>query len=165
MRRSDEYEKALQIATSAHNGQKCWYGEDYITHPVTVSGLCKTERGKIAALLHDVVEDTHVTLDDLRAAGIGEDVVVAVDRLTKRKEEKTEDYHKRVTSSDIAIEVKFADMRHNSDMSRIPPENHDLAVATNKKYRDRAEQLMLLIGNERAKELMTEETYEWFKGP
>ena len=80
-----EYEKALLIATKAHEGQKSKNGEDYILHPITVSIYCITERGKIAALLHDVVEDTDVTLEDLRREGFGEDILNAVDCVSKRE--------------------------------------------------------------------------------
>jgi (p)ppGpp synthase/HD superfamily hydrolase len=164
MSHSDEYEQAMRIAVKAHEGQKDWYGGDYVNHPMTVSSYCKTERGRIAALLHDVIEDTSVTADDLRLAGIGEDVVHAVICLTKLSGESIDDYHKRVIKSDMATEVKFADMRHNSDKSRFPPEDHIKAENTHKKYFGRASELMILIGNERAKELMTSETYEWFTG-
>lgn len=116
----DELSTALQIAAKAHAGQKDKAGADYIKHPLAVSEKCRSPRAKIAALLHDVVEDSDVTLDDLRAAGIGGDVIAAVDCLTKRKGEKLDDYLDRVASDDIAIEVKFADMLHNADVLRFP---------------------------------------------
>ena len=158
-----EFEKALEIAREAHEGQKDMSGRDYILHPIAVSEFCVTERGKIAALLHDVVEDTAVTLDDLRAAGFGEDIVTAVDCISKRKGEELPDYLGRVALSDIATEVKFADMRHNG--TRWPADRPKKEVKKNfKKYNGRAKQLFILVGAERAAEAMSKETYEWVTG-
>ncbi|MCL2031867.1 MAG: HD domain-containing protein [Methanomassiliicoccaceae archaeon] len=158
-----EYEKALRIATEAHEGQKDKSGNDYILHPVAVSGYCRTAGGKIAALLHDVVEDTHVTLGDLRAAGFSEEIVTAVDCVSKRKGEDIGDYLKRVASSDIAAEVKFADMRHNG-MRWSADRPKEEAEANYQKYNGRSRQLLLMVGEERAAGLMTEETYGWVTG-
>ncbi|MCL2147866.1 MAG: HD domain-containing protein [Methanomassiliicoccaceae archaeon] len=158
-----EYEKALRIATEAHEGQKDKSGMDYILHPIAVSGYCVTPAGRIAALLHDVVEDTHVTLGDLRAAGFSEDIVTAVDCVSKREGEAVGDYLARVATSDIAAEVKFADMRHNG--TRWPagrPEGE--AEANYHKYNSRARTLLRLVGPERAARLMTAGTYEWVAG-
>jgi (p)ppGpp synthase/HD superfamily hydrolase len=158
-----EYEKALRIATKAHDGQVSMTGEDYIMHPITVSGYCFTERAKIAALLHDVVEDTDVTLDDLRKAGFAEDIVTAVDCVSKRDGEERKDYFVRVASDDIALEVKFADMRHNG--SRWPADRPKEEAEWNfNKYHKRARKLLKMVGEERAKRSMTEETYKWVTG-
>jgi len=142
----DELAIALQIAIKAHAGQKDKVGMDYIWHPVTVALYCRSARGKIAALLHDVVEDTPLALADLRAAGIGEDILAAVDRLTKRKGETVDEYYKRVAANDIATEVKFADMRHNSDVSRFPLDRQDEAAANALKYQQRTQKLRRLTG-------------------
>ncbi|MDR0309579.1 MAG: HD domain-containing protein [Candidatus Methanoplasma sp.] len=159
-----DYEKALHIAVKAHDGQKDMSGNNYVLHPIAVSGYCMTERAKIAALLHDVVEDTDVTLDDLREAGFGDDIVTAVDCVSKRDGEETIDYLKRVATDDIATEVKFADMRHNG--MRWPAGRPKKEAKKNfKKYNRRAKQLLLLVGEERAKRAMSEETYEWVTVP
>jgi hypothetical protein len=158
----EETAKAMRIAAEAHKGQKDWYGGRYIVHPLTVSAYCVTERGAVAALLHDVVEDTNVTLDDLRAEGISEDVVIAVDCLTERKDEEITDYLKRVATNDIAVEVKFADMRDNSDKNRFPQGDEEKAERTFRKYTERAKELFLLVGEERAKRLMDHKIYEYF---
>jgi len=157
---TDELSVATQIATKAHEGQKDKVGVDYILHPLTVSSYCKTERGKIAAVLHDVVEDTDVTLDDLRAAGIGEDVVAAVDCLTWRSGEALEDYFCRIVPNDIAVEVKFADMRHNGDAARWPDDMRDRAVKGTKKYEERIRRLFQSVGSERVAGLLSKETYD-----
>ena len=155
-----EYEKALEIATKAHSGQKRITGEDYIMHPITVSGFCITNKGRITALLHDVVEDTDVTLGDLRAAGFGEDILFAVDCISKREDEETDDYLGRVEASDIAVEVKFADMRHNG--STWPSDWPKKKGKKNfKKYNGRAGKLLLMVGMERAERLTSKETFEW----
>jgi len=160
----EEFEKALQIATEAHRGQKDMSGGDYILHPIAVSEFCITERGKIAALLHDVVEDTDVTLGDLRAAGFDEDIVMAVDCVSKRIGEELSDYLERVAKSDISTEVKFADMRHNG--SRWPAGRPKKEARKNfEKYNGRAKRLLLLVGEERARRVTSEETYEWVTRP
>jgi len=112
-----QYELALQIAGEAHCGQKDKNGADYILHPIYVSDMCESENAKIVALLHDVIEDTRVTLDDLRNEGFDEDVVLAVDCLTKRNGESNREYLSRVSKNEIATEVKFADIKHNIDRS------------------------------------------------
>lgn len=79
------YEKALQIATGAHEGQRDKGGHPYIGHPLAVAGKLAKPEEKVTALLHDVVEDTEVTLEDLRKE-FPEMIVTAVDLLTKKKE-------------------------------------------------------------------------------
>ncbi|AIZ56970.1 bifunctional (p)ppGpp synthetase II/ guanosine-3',5'-bis pyrophosphate 3'-pyrophosphohydrolase [Candidatus Methanoplasma termitum] len=160
---NEEYEKALNIATKAHEGQKDMSGNDYIHHPIAVSGFCITEKGKIVGLLHDVVEDTSVTLDDLLAEGYDKDIIMAVDCVSKREGEKKSDYLKRVATSDIATEVKFADMRHNS--MRWPEDRpKEEAYANYQKYHGRAQKLVRLAGKERAKRLMSKDTLDWVNG-
>ena len=142
----NELSIALQLAARAHDGQKRRSGEDYIWHPIAVAQFCKTERASIAALLHDVVEDTDTTLEDLRDAGIGEDVIAAVDCLTKRPDEAVEDYLRRVASNEIAVEVKLADMRHNSGKSRFSTDRKEEAEANARKYAARKRLLLKILG-------------------
>lgn len=105
---------AKEIATRAHAGQKRWGGEPYITHPDNVAHYVKQFRDEyiIVAWLHDVVEDTTVTLDDLRK-DFSDEVVNAVDAITKRDYETYARYIERVAENDIAREVKIADIKHN----------------------------------------------------
>jgi len=158
-----EYEIALNIATKAHEGQTDKSGIDYIEHPLTVSSYCASERAKIAALLHDVVEDSSVTLEDLLAAGIGADVIEAVDCLTKREGETLDEYFRRVAASDIAVEVKFADMRHNSDTSRWKEKTGVAAITNYKKYAQRIEKLHNMTGDGRLWEILSGEFMEWLR--
>jgi (p)ppGpp synthase/HD superfamily hydrolase len=77
--------KAIGIAIDAHKGLKDKVGKPYITHIMRVMERCKTEEEKIVAALHDVVEDTSITIDDLRKAGFSEKVLAAVAAITKNK--------------------------------------------------------------------------------
>ena len=103
-------EKALKIATQAHKGQKDKAGKEYIYHPITVAANVETDEEKIVALLHDVIEDTKITLDDLKCYGVGENELTAIELLTKTDDE---DYNR------LARNVKIADLRHNSDLTRL----------------------------------------------
>ena len=112
-------EKAIEISTKAHKGQKDKAGKDYINHPMTVAAMVNEDNEKIVAYLHDVVEDTNVTLADLKEVGFDNDVIEAIDAITKRDGENYDDYIYRVSNNKIAKQVKMADMTHNSDISRF----------------------------------------------
>lgn len=114
------YEKALSTAELAHAGQLDKGGNPYILHPLAVAGKVDGPREKIVALLHDVVEDTTVTLEQL-AREFPEEIVEAVDRLTKKKGPgySQEEYLRKIKENEIARKVKLADLEHNMDMSRI----------------------------------------------
>jgi len=111
---------AMQIAENAHANQIDKAGQPYINHPIAVANKLNGEIEKIVALLHDVVEDSATTLEDIRKAGFDEYVVKALDCITKRKGESYDDYLLRVKNNDIAKMVKLADLSHNMDMSRLP---------------------------------------------
>ena len=111
--------KAFVLAYMAHRGQKDKAGKPYILHPVNVAKRVKGKERKIVALLHDIVEDTEITLDKLEKMGFGDEIVEAVKAITKIKGENYEDYLKRVKNNDIAKDVKLADLAHNSDLNRL----------------------------------------------
>lgn len=111
---------ALCIAQQAHEGQTDKAGQPYINHPMHVAAAVESDEEKAVALLHDVVEDSNITLDDLRTQGLPEAVVDAVGAMTKRDGEDYVCYLRRVKDNPIARVVKIADMEHNSDLSRIP---------------------------------------------
>ena len=126
-------EDAIALAARAHAGQRDKAGAPYILHPLRVMLRLADEAGRIAAVLHDVVEDTAWTLDALRGEGYSEEVVAAVDALTKRPEEedaagdspgrKAERYEaflRRVAGNPLARRVKIADLQDNGDLARIP---------------------------------------------
>lgn len=112
-------ERAIRIAKTAHEGQVDKAGMPYFLHPMKVMSQVKTEDEKIVAVLHDVVEDTAVTLDDLRREGFAESLIEAVDALTKRPGESRMDAARRLRPNLIARAVKIADVRHNLDPSRL----------------------------------------------
>ncbi len=111
-------EKALQIAAKAHEGQKDKEGQPYILHPLRVMAAVEGEAARIAAILHDVVEDSEVIEDDLRQAGFGESVVAAVRCLTHVKDEPYADYVIRCKANGVARRVKLADLEDNARPTR-----------------------------------------------
>ena len=113
------YEKALKLVKTAHAGQTDKGGIAYINHLLTVAGGVSGETEKTVALLHDIIEDTPTTLDGLRKQGFPDEVIAAVDCLTKRKGEPYEGYISRVKSNPCATRVKLADLRHNMDTGRL----------------------------------------------
>lgn len=113
------YQQALAIAKDAHKGQVDKAGVDYIQHPLFVASLVEGELAKTVALLHDVVEDSDWTLEDLRKEGLPEEVVQAVGIITKKRNENYEEYILRVKQNPLARQVKLADLKHNSDLSRL----------------------------------------------
>ena len=104
---------ARYIAAEAHAGSTRWDGQPYITHPAAVAGALDDPSAIAVAWLHDVVEDTWLTLGDLESFGIPRDVVEAVDAMTRRDGERYTDYIARVRENPIARRVKIADIRHN----------------------------------------------------
>lgn len=116
-------EAADRLAEELHEGQLTRLGEPYIEHPRAVARLTAVFGGslhqQLAALLHDVVEDTACTLDDLRALGTPEPVVAMVEALTWLPHESLDDYLDRVLRVPDAVLVKRADLAHNSDPARL----------------------------------------------
>ncbi|WP_156757738.1 HD domain-containing protein [Actinokineospora pegani] len=112
-------EDAVRIAHRAHRGQVDKAGRAYIAHPLRVMAAVDGAHEKMAAVLHDVVEDTGVTLDDLRAAGCPEPVLAAVDAISKRPGEEHPDYLARVAADPLALVVKRADIADNSSPARL----------------------------------------------
>jgi (p)ppGpp synthase/HD superfamily hydrolase len=120
-------EDAVALAVEAHRGQKEKAGEPYILHVLRVVFRLDTEHERMAAALHDVVEDTAYTLDDLRLRGYPEPVVEAVDALTRRDDETYEQFVERAGANRIARRVKLADLEDNMDIRRLPQvTEHDL---------------------------------------
>lgn len=115
-------EETLAFAASKHAGVLDKGGQPYILHPIRVMLRVKTEDQRNIALLHDVVEDCGVTLDELRAMGYSEHIVTCVDALTKREHEE-EDYDlfidRVMLAHEDAREVKLADIEDNSDAGRL----------------------------------------------
>lgn len=112
-------EKAIEIAARAHAGQIDKAGAPYVFHPLRLMLAVTGQNERMAAVLHDVVEDTAVTLDDLRSAGFPPEVIEAVDILTKREGESRLDAAVRASRNPVARVVKLADVEDNMDLRRI----------------------------------------------
>ena len=110
---------AVSIAAQAHRGQKDKFGAPYLLHPLRMMLRMKSEAEMIAAVLHDVVEDSDWTLGQLRDRGFSEDVLQAVDCLTRRNGESYEDLIQRAQLNPIARQVKIADLEDNMNIQRI----------------------------------------------
>lgn len=119
---------AEEIARRAHAGQVDKAGVPYAHHPAWVAAHVEGDDAKAAAWLHDVLEDTDLTADDLRREGVPELVVRTVEVLTHAEGESYQEYLGRVARNPLAVRVKLADLAHNSDLSRIPqPTERDYA--------------------------------------
>ena len=110
---------ALSIARRAHEGQLDKAGVDYIEHPIYVASQVDTEEEKAVALLHDVLEDSPITAEELLIAGLPEEIVTAVKVLTKKPMQDYQVYLETVKKNSLARVVKLADLKHNSDLSRL----------------------------------------------
>ena len=110
---------ALEIAADAHSGQKDKGENAYINHPLKVASMLDSEEEKVVALLHDVIEDSAYTLEDLREVGIPKHLLEAIDLLTKKEGVSYDDYLKGVKGNKLARVVKIADLFHNSDLKRL----------------------------------------------
>lgn len=120
--------KAILIAAKAHDGQTDKGGNPYILHPARLATKTSSEEEAIVAILHDVVEDSDITLFDLKNAGFSIDIIEALDCLTKRADESYEGFIKRIKLNPLATKVKLLDLEDNSDVSRIPnPSEKDYA--------------------------------------
>ncbi len=111
--------RALQLAYQAHHGQTDKSGLPYIHHPLHLAEQMPDEISTIVALLHDVLEDTSMTAEDLLHAGIPAAAVETIRHLTHRPEIPYLDYIRALRSDPIAVRVKLADLAHNSDLSRL----------------------------------------------
>lgn len=112
-------DKALEIAKAAHEGQVDVGGAEYINHPIEVAEHCEDEDAKIVALLHDVIEDSKVTLDDLRSQGFKDEIIEAIDIISGRSGIGYDEYLQSIKDNDLARVVKIQDLIHNSDLSRL----------------------------------------------
>lgn len=115
----EDYIFAYELAKRAHSGQVDKAGADYINHPVAVSDRVYPEKEKTVALLHDVVEDTGITIECLRTL-FDDEIADAVECLTRKSGESYNAYIQRVAQSPIARHVKIADLSHNMELSRLP---------------------------------------------
>ncbi|MDY5955668.1 MAG: HD domain-containing protein [Frisingicoccus sp.] len=132
--------KALCIAYKAHEGQVDKTGVPYIFHPFHLAESMTDENSTIVALLHDVIEDTDWTIDDLEKEGFNEDILTALKLMTHNPAEPYMDYISRLSTCPVARQVKLADLYHNSDQTRV--ENPDEKMLKRWEKYDRAIQLL-----------------------
>ena len=109
--------KAMKIAYAAHHGQTDYNGIPYIYHPIHLAEQMEDEASCCAALLHDVVEDTNVTMEDLEQE-FPEEVIAVLRLLTHEKDVPYFDYVRNIKSNPVAVKIKLADIAHNSDQTR-----------------------------------------------
>lgn len=114
-----QIEQAIFLALKAHKGQVDKAGAPYILHPLRVMLSLSDEKEMIAAVLHDIVEDTDFTLEDLRNEGFPEEIILAVDCLTRKQDETYDDFITRASKNVISKSVKLADLKDNMNLSRI----------------------------------------------
>lgn len=110
---------AMKLAYEKHHGQVDKSGLPYIHHPLHLAEQMNTEEACIVALLHDVIEDTNTTFEDLEAFSFGEEIIDALKLLTRNKDEDYFVYVERISKNPIAKQVKIADLMHNSDPTRL----------------------------------------------
>ena len=113
-------DRAIELAKQHHEGQTDKAGKPYIEHPLRVMNQVESEEEKIVAVLHDIVEDTDISLDDLRSEGFSEEVVSAVECLTKQDGENYDSYIERISFNPLAVKIKLADLEDNRDLTRLP---------------------------------------------
>ncbi len=116
---TEKTKKALKLCFEAHKNQVDKSGMPYVFHPFHLAEQMETEETTIVALLHDVVEDTDYTIEDLTKMGFGESVVKSLSLLTHDDTVEYMDYVLAIKGNPIAKAVKLADLRHNSDLSRL----------------------------------------------
>ena len=137
--------KAMKLAYEAHQGQTDKSGVPYIFHPIHLAEQMQTEDETVCALLHDVAEDTAYTLSELAAMGFPQEVTDALALLTHDKSVPYPDYVCKVKTNRIAAAVKLADLRHNSDLTRLEAPDGD-AQTRAEKYR---QAIAILTGEEK----------------
>ena len=113
-------EKAIGIAIEAHRGQFDKAGKIYILHPMRVMLRGKNETEQIVGILHDTIEDTPVTIKMLREEGFSEEILIALECITKQENEKYDHFISRILKNPLATQVKLYDIEDNMNRERIP---------------------------------------------
>lgn len=116
---SNLLEKAVSIATQAHAGQTDKSGKPYILHILRVMMKGKDENEMICGVLHDLVEDTDWTFEQLAEEGFPQHIIQALELVTKKDNEDYSDFIERISHNDLAIAVKLNDLEDNMDVSRL----------------------------------------------
>lgn len=119
MNLEEQLRNAVFIAINAHNKQLDRNGQPYICHPFRVMEAGQTIEEKIVGVLHDVIEDTPLTLTDLSAKGFSEEIIDAVHALSKLEQESYDHYIGRIKRNNLAVRVKLNDLTDNMDLRRL----------------------------------------------
>ena len=119
---TDMTRKAMKLCFEAHKNQVDKSGVPYVFHPFHVAESMIDEDSTVVALLHDVIEDTDHTIEDLKAMGFNDEVLEALTLMTHKKDEDYYRYIKRIRRNELAKFVKLSDLKHNSDLSRLDHE-------------------------------------------
>lgn len=116
---TDMTKKAIKLMYEKHKDQVDKAGMPYVLHPLHVAESMTDENRTTVALLHDIIEDTDMTLEQLREMGFPNEVLEALECLTHSEEVEYFDYVKNIGTNEIATDVKLADLAHNSDLTRL----------------------------------------------
>ncbi len=116
---TDLTKKALKLCFEAHKEQTDKSGMPYVFHPFHLAEQMADEATTVVALLHDVVEDSELTFEDLKKQGFNDEIIKALMLLTHEKSVPYMEYVGEIKKNKIATKVKLADLRHNSDLTRL----------------------------------------------
>ena len=138
---TDMTKKALRLSFEAHKDQVDKSGMPYVYHPFHLAEQMKDENTTIVALLHDVAEDTDIAIDDIRKMGFSNEVCEALQLMTHDDNVPYIEYVKKLKSNPIAKTVKIADLKHNSDLTRLNAVD-EKALKRAEKYKRALEELL-----------------------
>ena len=125
--------KAMKICFSAHKDQTDKSGLPYVFHPFHLAESMDDEFSCALALLHDVVEDSDTTIDDIRKMGFPDEITEALSLLTHERSVPYMEYVRKISENPLARKVKIADLTHNSDLTRMDTVD-EYALRRNEKY-------------------------------
>lgn len=125
--------KAMKLCFEAHKDQTDKSALPYVFHPIHLAEQMEDEDTTIVALLHDVVEDTHYTLEDLKNMGFSRAVTDAIRLMTHEEGVPYMDYVAKIKENPLARAVKLADLKHNSDLTRLDTVD-EKAIKRKEKY-------------------------------
>ena len=125
--------KALKLCFEAHKEQVDKSGMPYVFHPFHLAEQMKTEETTVVALLHDLVEDTDYTIEDLMSMGFSKSITDAIALMTHTNDVEYMDYVREIKNNPIAKTVKLADLKHNSDLTRLDVAD-EKALSRREKY-------------------------------
>lgn len=111
--------KAMKLCFEAHKEQTDKSGMPYVFHPFYLASQMTDETSTVVALLHDVVEDTEITFEDLKQMAFPDEVIEALALLTHEEDVPYMEYVEKIKENETAKKVKLADLKHNSDLSRL----------------------------------------------